>query len=152
MKTITDKSKQLAVELELQNEKLHFTGHTDFAEPLQIDYVPPFGDNLGYTSLELLLFSLASCVGSTMLLLTRRMGRTIHGLSIQATGDRRQEHPTAFSKIAITLLFNSPDLTLDDCEKARQISESSLCPVYSMVKGNVEVETVFEITNGVAQH
>lgn len=143
MITITDKSKQLAVELELRNQKLHFRGNTDFSQPIHIDYVPPLGDNLGFTSLELLLFSIASCVGSTLLLITRRMGRTINGLRIEATGDRRQEHPTAFHTINITLHFQSPDLTLEDCEKARQVSESSLCPVYSMLKGNVTIVTGF---------
>lgn len=143
---VTDKSKQLAVSLELQNQKLHFKGNTDFSETLQIDYVPPFGDGLGFTSLELLLFSLASCVGSTFLLLTRRSGRTIDGLTIEATGDRRQEHPTAFTSIDLYLRFKSPDLTQEDCLKAQHIAETSLCPVYSMVKGNVDVNFHYEIT------
>lgn len=143
---VTDKSKQLAISLELQNQKLHFKGNTDFSETLQIDYVPPFGDGLGFTSLELLLFSLGSCVGSTFLLLTRRSGRTIDGLTIEATGDRRQEHPTAFTSIDLYLRFKSPDLTQEDCLKTQYIAETSLCPVYSMVKGNVDVNFHFEIT------
>lgn len=145
MTSTPDKSKHLAVSLELQNQKLHFKGNTDFVQDLHIDYVPPFGDGLGFTSLELLLFSLASCTGSTLLLVTRKMGRTIQGLKIVATGDRRQEHPTAFQTIHITLWFDSPDLTHEDCEKARHISESSLCPVFSMLQGNVEIKTTFFI-------
>lgn len=145
MTTTPDKSKHLAVSLALQNQKLHFKGNTDIAQELHIDYVPPFGDGLGFTSLELLLFSLASCTGSTLLLLLRKMGRTIHGLKISATGERRQEHPTALQSIDITLWFESPDLSIEDCEKARHISESSLCPVFSMLQGNVEIRTIFFI-------
>jgi hypothetical protein len=56
----TDKSKELKTSIRLLNEKLHFEGKADGNEPVSIDYTPPLCDNLGYTSLELLLLSLSS--------------------------------------------------------------------------------------------
>ena len=55
---MTDKSKELHSSIELVNEKVNFIGKADNNEPISIDYTPPIGDNLGYTSLELFLLSI----------------------------------------------------------------------------------------------
>ena len=68
---MSDKSKELTASIKLLNEKLHFEGVVDGNEPVSIDYTPPLGDNLGYTSLELLLLSLSSCMGSAILTFLR---------------------------------------------------------------------------------
>lgn len=56
---MTDKSKELNSSIKLVNNKLHFIGSVDNNEPISIDYIAPLGDDLGYTSLELLLLSLS---------------------------------------------------------------------------------------------
>jgi len=67
-----DKSKQLNSTITLVNEKLNFIGNTGANDPVSIDYTPPLGDNLGYTSLELFLRSFSSCVGSAVLVLFKQ--------------------------------------------------------------------------------
>ena len=54
---MADKSKEVTASINLLNEKLHFEGKVEGNESISIDYIPPLGDNLGYTSLELLLLS-----------------------------------------------------------------------------------------------
>lgn len=141
-----DKSKELQTSIRLINNKLHFTGTTGGGEPISIDYTPPLGDNLGYTSLELLLLSLTSCIGSAILTFLRKMRKSINGCEINARGIRRQEHPTGFETIFITILLNSVDTTVDDLQKVLQMSEETYCPVWAMIKGNVAVITDFKIT------
>jgi putative redox protein len=135
-----DKSKELNASLTLINDKLHFTGTVEGNVPVSIDYIPPFGDNLGYTSLELLLLSLSSCVGSAILLFLRKMKKTINGLEINSTGIRREEHPTGFKTIILEINLKSPDTSFDDLDKVIKMAEEKYCPVWSMVKGNVEIE------------
>ena len=72
-----DKSMELKTTIQLLNEKLHFEGKVDGNEPVSIDYTPPLGDNLGYTSLELFLLSLSSCTGSAILVFLRKMKKSI---------------------------------------------------------------------------
>jgi putative redox protein len=139
METAINKSKELKVSLNLVNEKVHFEGNVAGNNPISIDYVPPFGDNLGYTSLELLLLSLSSCLGSSVLILLRRMQKNITGFSINATGIRKEEHPTGFKTITMELTLKSSNTTKDDLDKVIKLSEDSLCPVWSMLKGNVEI-------------
>lgn len=140
-----DKSKGLTTSINLLNEKLHFEGNVNGNDPISIDYVPPFGENLGYTSLELLLLSISSCLGSSMLIFLRRMKKTISGFEIISNGIRRNEHPTGFKTIELHLKIKSPDITAGDIEKVIKLSEETYCPVWSMVKGNVEILVTHEI-------
>jgi putative redox protein len=142
---MTDKSKELNASVKLINDKLHFTGTVGNNDPISIDYIAPLGDDLGYTSLELLLLSLESCIGSAVLTFLRRMGKTISACEIHANGLRREEHPTGFSKIFIEIEIKSHDVTPEDMLKVIKLSEEKYCPVLSMIKGNVETEITFKI-------
>jgi len=135
----TDKSKELTASIRLLNEKLHFEGKVYGNEPISIDYTPPLGDNLGYTSLELLLLRLSSCVGSALLTFLRKMQKTINDCEISASGIRREEHPTGFRTITLNINLTSPDTTSEDLIKVLKLSEETYCPVWAMLKGNVEV-------------
>jgi putative redox protein len=144
---MADKSKELNSSIKLINNKLNFIGTVEGNAPVSIDYILPLGDDLGYTSLELLLLSLTSCVGSAVLTFLRRMNKTITGCEIHARGLRIEEHPTGFNKIFIDLNINSSDVTEDDMMKVIKLSEDKYCPVLSMLKGNVDVEIKFKISS-----
>ena len=140
-----DKSKELNASIILINDKLNFTGIVEKNSPVSIDYTPPLGDNLGYTSLELLLLSLSSCIGSSMLTFLRKMKKTITGFEIHAKGIRKEDHPTGFKTIILEINLKSTDTAADDLEKVIKLSEETYCPVWSMLKGNVEIETKYNI-------
>jgi len=135
----------LNTEIKLVNDKIHFIGKTKDNEPVSIDYSSPIGDDLGYTSLELFLLSLSSCIGSSLALLLRKMSKTVSGLEIKAQGVRRKLHPTSFEKITLDILFTSNDLTPQAVDKALALSEDSICPVWAMIKNSVEIETNYTI-------
>lgn len=135
----------LNTEIKLVNDKIHFIGKAKSNEPISIDYTSPIGDDLGYTSLELFLLSLSSCVGSSLALLLRKMNKTISALKINAQGVRRTEHPTSFEKITLEIILTSDDVTNQAIEKALAIAEETICPVWAMVKNNVEVVTKYTI-------
>jgi putative redox protein len=143
---MTDKSLELNSSVTLLNDRLHFSGGVDSNVPVSIDYTPPLGDNLGYTSLELLLLSLSSCVGSSVLTFLRRMRKTISGCDIQCRGIRREEHPTCFKTIQMTINLKSPDTAPEDLEKVLRLSEDTYCPVWALLKGNVEIRVNYNIT------
>lgn len=144
---MTDKSKELNSTIKLVNNKLNFTGSAGINEPVSIDYIAPLGDDLGYTSLELLLLSLSSCLGSAMLTFLRRMNRTIADFEITAKGLRRTEHPTGFASIHLDIRLTSPDAVPGEVQKVIDLAEEKYCPVWSMIKGNTNVETSFKINN-----
>jgi putative redox protein len=129
----------LNTEIKLVNDKIHFIGKAKNNEPISIDYTSPVGDDLGYTSLELFLLSLSSCVGSSLALLLRKMNKTVSGLEIRAQGIRRTLHPTSFEKITLDVVLTSDDVTNQSVDRALALSEDSICPVWAMIKNSVEV-------------
>jgi putative redox protein len=140
-----DKSKELTATVTLLNNKLHFNGIIGNNDPVSIDYTPPLGDNLGYTSLELLLLSLSSCVGSSVLTFLRKMKKTITHFNIESHGIRRETHPTGFTKIDLIFNINSDDVTEADLTQVIKLSEETYCPVWAMLKNNVDVVVKYNI-------
>lgn len=140
-----DKSKELAASITLANNKLKFSANVEGNPPFSIDYFPPLGDNLGYTSLELLLISLSSCMGSAILTFLRKMNKTIESCIINSNGIRKEEHPTGFKEISLNIEIKSSDITDEDMKKVIFLTEDKYCPVYSMLKGNVDIEINFKI-------
>ena len=146
MNNAIDKSKELRGSITLVNEKLQFKGTVEGNAPVLIDYVPPLGDNQGYTSLELLLLSLSSCIGSAVLVILRKMQKTIKTFEISSVGYRKLEHPTGFKTIGLEIMIQSDNITSDDMVKVIKIAEG-ICPVLSMLKGNVEIAYTYKIKN-----
>jgi putative redox protein len=138
-------SKQIEVNVDLINQKLQFSGTAGDNPAIITDYIPPLGDGQGYTSLELFLISLASCSASTVVSLLRKMRKNISGFRVNAKGIRRDQHPTSFEKIWLEFIITSPDAGDEEIHKAIQMSEEKYCPVWAMVKNNVEVIAEYKI-------
>ena len=142
---MTDKSKELTTVVKLINDKLNFSGIVEGNTPISIDYISPLGDNLGYTSLELLLLSFATCLGSAVLVFLRKMQKSISEFEIIAKGIRNEEHPTGFKSILIDIHLKSADVHECDLEKVIALAEEKYCPVWAMIKGNVKISFIYTI-------
>jgi len=135
----------LEVTVTSTNQKLGYTGALRSLPPIKMDYIPPLGDGEGYLPLEMLLMSLGTCSGGTIGLLLRKMGRTVTGIKVTAKGTRREQHPTSFQKIHLAFTVTSTDAQDADVQKSLTLAEESVCPVWAMVKGNVEITTEYRI-------
>jgi len=145
MNNLSDKSKELNTSIRLINNKLNFEGIVEGNQPVSIDYTPPLGDNLGYTSLELMLLSMSSCVGSAILTFLRKMHKNISGFEIHSKGIRNTEHPTCFKTIYLEIELVSDNVSDDDLNKVLQLAEETYCPVWAMLKGNVEMDVKYRV-------
>jgi putative redox protein len=120
-------------------------GHTD--HEVQIDYIPPFGEDNGFTPLELLMVSLASCSGHTTQLLLKKMGKTIEQLEVLAHGTRRMgEHPTIITDIDLQFNLKGDKLDAPSVENAIKMSEKEFSPVWAMLKNNVTISWNYSIS------
>lgn len=135
------------VTVDLTNAKVQFTGvsKSNPDRPITFDFSPPLGDGQGYNGLELLLMSLAGCSGTTIVYLLRKMGKSISGFKVNAKGTRRDQPPIKFEQIFLEFTLNSRDTKDADIQKAIQLAENSVCPVWQMVKNNVEVTTEYKL-------
>ncbi len=81
--------------------------------------------------------SFGSCLGTSLLTLLRhRMRKTVHSLSIEVEGSQREEHPKKLERMHVTLTIDADDLAE---EEVSRMTEEQVCPVWAMLKGNVEV-------------
>jgi putative redox protein len=135
------------VTVNLTNDKVQFTGisKSNPTRPIAFDFKPPIGDGQGYNGLELLLMSLAGCSGTTVAYLLRKMGKNISGLKVNAKGLRRDQPPFKFEKIFLEFILHSKDSQESDIQKAIQLAEASVCPVWQMVKNNAAVTAEYKI-------
>ena len=135
------------VTVNLTNQKVQFTGmsKSNPDRPIAFDFKPPIGDGQGYNGLELLLMSFAGCSGTAIAYLLRKMGKSISGLKVNAKGIRRDQPPIKFERVFLEFILNSKDSKDADIQKAIQLAEDSFCPVWQMVKNNVEVTTEYKI-------
>ncbi len=144
-----DKSKKLNVTLELVNQGVLFEGMTDGQPPVSIDYIPPVGEGKGYTSLELLLLSLASCMATSLLTFLRRSGKTVGDLKVRVEAERRQEHPTILELIHIRFYLVSPDIQQSDFERILAVTEEKYCPVFAMINPETRIISTCHIDQNV---
>jgi putative redox protein len=131
----------------LINNKVKFSGEAKTNPPITIDYTPPVGNGEGYTSLELLLISLATCSGTSVVSLLRKMRKDVSGLTVKAKGLRREVHPLSFQKICLEFIITSGDLEKPEVQRAIKLSEETYCPVWALLKNNVIIETEITINN-----
>jgi putative redox protein len=99
------------------------------------DYpIKPGAALAGFTPMELLLASLASCSGSVVASLLKRLHQPVTGVEVNAHGVRRDEHPTVFTGIALEFIVRGHGVAPGAIERAIAHADR-LCPVWAMLKG-----------------
>jgi putative redox protein len=135
------------VKVNLINQKVKFKGESKSNPdaPVFFDYVPPVGDGEGYNGLELLLMSLSGCSATAVVFLLRKMGKTVSGFEVNAKGVKTEQPPLKFEKIFLEFVLKSNDAKDADMQRAMKLAEESVCPVWQMIKNNVEVVAGYKI-------
>jgi putative redox protein len=138
----------VSIQISLANDKLRFSARSRDNDAVYSDNLPPLGDGQGYMPVELFLISLATCSGSTIVSLLRKKRKTVVSFGMRAEGYRREEHPRSFERIILHCELVSPDATDEDMRRCIELTEEKYCPVWAMIKGNVEVVCGFTIKAG----
>ena len=128
----------ITVHVALADEKVKFIG-TSAAQPalsVPMDYVPPLGSGEGFLGLELLAISCAGCVSTAVVVLLRRMGKTVQSYRMTATGHRREE-PLSLASLELALTVVSPDIEGELDEAIRRAQ--AISPVWVSIGQSVAV-------------
>lgn len=130
----------LTAKIQLLNEGVKFRSVVEGKSEVITDYLPPYGDGLSILPLELFLISFGTCVGGVVLPLLRRMSKQVNDFQISVEGKRREEHPLSFEEIKLVFTVVSEDVVEEDINKAMSLAEEKLCPLWAMIKGNVNIK------------
>jgi putative redox protein len=123
---------------------MHFSGVVG-NHAFEMDYpLDPGLSGQGPKPMEMLLASLASCAGGSVVALLRRGGHQFEGLTVTARGQRRSEHPTVFTEIALEFAFRG-SLDAAAVDRAIAQAETRVCPVWTMLKASTPITTSVQI-------
>lgn len=139
MKGVIIMSNLLKAKIQLLNEGVKFKSVVEGKPEIITDYLPPYGDGLSVLPLELFLISFGTCAGGVITPMLKKMGKQVHDLQITVQGKRREEHPLCFDEIKLIITVTSVDITEEDLKKVLNLAEEKICPVWAMIKGNVNV-------------
>ena len=110
---------------------------------IRMDYPAANGSNP--TPLEVLLASLAACAANTLrLVLCRKMGLPIEALDVEAKAERRAEHPTVLTAIALVYHLRAETLAPETVNRALRIAEDELCPVLAMLRPGTQITSSWQ--------
>lgn len=98
----------------------------------------------GLTPLKLLLASLTGCIGNTVPMLLAKRGQPVRGLQVIAKGQRRDEHPSVFTRIDVELVLLG-DLDPEVVEHCIALADEKLCPVWAMIRPATPIFTSYRI-------
>ena len=130
---------ELRISLASMNENVRLHASAPQRNPIVVDYFPPEDDTDGYTSLELLLISAASCLATALkLVIQKRLKKHISRIEVDASGVRRTAHPTGFSKMSFHVRCVSRDLDEATLNELAQSTKQNICPVFAMLRDDIE--------------
>ena len=115
---------------------------------VDIDFVPEGEDVDGFTPLELLLTSLASCSGQVVVGLLKRMGLEVKDLLVRARGTKKEVHPTVLTSIELEFEFRGGRIDDASIERALSLSEERFCPVWAMLKAAAPIKATYRLIAG----
>ena len=117
-----------------QKEDFHFIGSGgEFPAELVIDAAAHVGGKgRGFRPPELLMYSIAGCMGIHTYEELHKAGKHVEGLEIQTDGERREDHPKVYTKITLKFGIKGKGLTDKDVKDAINAALTKTCSVAVM--------------------
>ena len=97
------------------------------------------------TPLEMLLVSVAACMAADVISILEKKRQVVTDYKVEISGDRREEHPRAFTKFHIHHIVRGRDVSEQSVAQAVELSDTKYCSVAATVRPTAEITTSFEI-------
>jgi putative redox protein len=97
------------------------------------------------TPMELLLIALGGCTGVDVISIMQKKRQEVTGYRIEVTGERRAEHPRAYTKMNVRHVMRGRNLSEKALAQAIELSEAKYCSVAATLRPTVEIVSSFEI-------
>jgi len=119
-----------------------FTGVGDSGYDINMDATEAYGGlGKGATPTEMLLGSLAGCIGIDVTMILRPHLEKIDKIEIETDGTRKEEAPKGFTDIVVTFLIDG-DIESKKVWRAIHLGEEKYCSVSDSLKANINFKLV----------
>jgi putative redox protein len=118
-----------------QKDGFHFIGSGgEFPTPLLIDAAAHVGGKgRGYRPPELLMYSIAGCMGIHTYEALHKAGKHVESLEVETDGVRKEDHPKVYTKIMLKFRLKGHGLTDKDVKAAIEEALHKTCSIAAMV-------------------
>lgn len=99
----------------------------------------------GASPMELLLISVAGCMGADVISILQKKRQNVTDLHIKVKGERAPQHPKKYTAIEIVLTVTGHDVDPEAVRRAIQLSEETYCSVSATLSGVAKISTRFEV-------
>ncbi len=99
--------------------------------------------------MELLLLALGGCTGVDVISILRKKRQQITDYRIEVSGERREEHPRAFTRLFVKHIVRGRGVSPDAVVRAIELSDQKYCSVAATLRGEAEIVTSYEIIEDV---
>ncbi len=109
---------------------MQFTGYSDSGHSLLMDADAAVGgNNSGFRPMELLLVGFGGCSGMDVVSILRKKRQNITGLEININGEKTEDYPKIYKKVAIEYVVKGKNVRKEDVERAIKLSLEKYCSV-----------------------
>lgn len=97
------------------------------------------------TPMEMLLVSVAGCTAADVISILLKKRQDVTDYNIEITGERREEHPRAFTKFHVHHIVHGRNVSDKAVADAIELSDTKYCSVAATVRPTAEITTSYEI-------
>ncbi len=126
----------------VEGEGLRFRASTGSGQQAITDSGP---GKVAPSPTELLLVSLAGCMAMDVIAIMRKKRQQVSGYDIEVQGQRRADHPRAFTRIELVHRFTGSDLSREAAERSIELSVTKYCSVRASLDPAIVVTNRVEL-------
>ncbi len=125
---------------------LDWTGEElDFHVRLGNGYEAEFGSQ-GASPMEMMLASVAGCMGMDVIHILQRKRQKVHALSIEIAGKRAEPAPRVYTEVDITIVVKGEGIKSAAVEQAIALSLKTYCSASAIFqRAGVAIRTLYRI-------
>lgn len=97
------------------------------------------------TPMEMLLVAVGACTAVDVVSILEKKRQIVTDYRVEVTGERRDEHPRAFTKIYVHHIVYGRNVSEQAVARAVELSDTKYCSVAATVRPTAEIQTSFEI-------
>ena len=119
-----------------------FTAMGDSGYEVKMDATPTYGgEGNGVTPTEMLLASLAGCIGIDVTMILKPYLSKIEKLEIETDGTRKEDLPKGFTSIVVTFNIDG-DVKSDRIWRAIELGKTKYCAVSDTLKADISFRLI----------
>lgn len=118
---------------------MHFRGENAKGLGADMDSLPAGETPAGASPMELVLQAAGGCSLMDIAHILRKKQTPPDDLEVFITGTKRDAHPRIYEKINVTYRAKGAGITVESLEKAVELSLTTYCSVFGMLKQVAEV-------------